>query len=50
MYADMASELARLKVDDLLREGCRLRRYRRAEVTEQARGSRVGCLPVEGRA
>jgi hypothetical protein len=53
MYADMASELARLKVDDLLREGCRLRRYRRtagSPVTEQARGGRVGCLPVEGQA
>jgi len=51
MYADMASELARLRVDDLLREGCRLRRYRSsAEPKRQASGGRVGCLPAEGRA
>jgi hypothetical protein len=50
MYADMASELARLRVDDLLREGCRLRRYRRAEAPAPATTGRVGCLPAEGRA
>jgi hypothetical protein len=50
MYADLASELARLRVDDLVREGCRLRRYRRAEIPATATGSRIGCLPAEGQA
>jgi hypothetical protein len=49
MYADMASELARLRVDDLLREGCRLRRYPRPK-TEHATGGRVGCLPAQAQA
>ena len=48
MFGDMASELARLRVEDLQREGCRLRRYRTAKAP--ATGSRVGCLPAEGRA
>ena len=48
MYADMTSELMRLRVEDLHREGCRLRRIRTDKAA--ARGSRIGCLPPEGRA
>ena len=48
MYADMTSELVRLRVEDLQREGCRLRRIRTNKAT--AVGTRVGCLPAEGRA
>ena len=49
MFADMTSELVRLRVEDLQREGCRLRRYR-APKQDRASGGRVGCLPAEGRA
>jgi len=50
MYADMGRELARLRVEDLVREGCRARRYRRPQAPAAATGSRVGCLPVEEQA
>jgi hypothetical protein len=49
MFGDMASELARLRVEDLQREGCRLRRIR-TDKAAAASASRVGCLPAEGRA
>ena len=48
MFGDMTSELVRLRMEDLQREGCRLRRVQVAKPA--ARGSRVGCLPAEGRA
>ena len=47
MYADLTSELVRQRVEDLQREGCRLRRIRKDKAA--ASGSRVGCLPADGR-
>jgi hypothetical protein len=48
MYADLNGELARLHVEDLLREACRLRRPRAERRETPATGGRIGCLPAAG--
>jgi hypothetical protein len=50
MHEFVVSELARLRIDDLVREGCRLRRSRRADQPSSPTAGRIGCLPVEGQA
>ena len=45
-YGDMWMELAKQRADDLQREGCRLRRYRRAPRPAATSTPRVGCLPA----
>ena len=47
MHEYVMGELARLRIDDLVREGCRLRRYRRADQPSAPTAGRGGCLPVQ---
>jgi len=50
MHEYLVSEMTRLRIDELVREGCRLRRYRRADKPSSPTAGRVGCLPADGAA
>jgi hypothetical protein len=47
-YESIAAELARLRSEDLQREACQWRVYRRGRVAAATAG-RVGCLPADER-
>lgn len=45
-FGEMYAELAKQRVDDLVREGCLVRRCRRTEPMPPAT-TRVGCVPAD---
>ena len=45
-FGEMYAELAKQRADDLVREGCLVRRFRRTE-PKHAPATRVGCLPAD---